>query len=99
MTDKFYGTPGSLYTSKSRSYPIRQGIPLRHSAAGKARFRSEVVPEVERRIILILEGPDGEFAGRPRPAGARTARPRSSGRLSSVTTSHNQERECDNGRK
>lgn len=61
MTYRLYGTPGSLYTGKARSYLIKQHIPFENRAAGEARFRAEIVPKIQRWIIPVLEGPDGEL--------------------------------------
>ena len=33
---RLYGTPGSLYTGKARSYLIKQSIPFENAAAGEA---------------------------------------------------------------
>lgn len=54
-----YGTPGSLYTGKARSYLIKQGIGFANVAAGDARFLGGVVPRVGRWIIPVLEAADG----------------------------------------
>tara|TARA_R110002110_G_scaffold407130_1_gene627869 strand:- start:3057 stop:4202 length:1146 start_codon:yes stop_codon:yes gene_type:complete len=59
MTYRLYGTPGSLYTGKARSYLIKQGIPFENRAAGEARFRDELVPKLGRWIIPVLEAEDG----------------------------------------
>jgi glutathione S-transferase len=59
MTYRLYGTPGSLYTAKARSYLIKQAIPFENRAAGEARFRDEIVPKINRWIIPVLETPDG----------------------------------------
>jgi len=61
MTYRLYGTPGSLYTGKARSYLIKQGIPFENRAAGEARFREEIVPKINRWIIPVLEAPDGSL--------------------------------------
>ena len=50
MTYRLYGTPGSLYTGKARSYLIKQGIAFENRAAGEARFRDEIVPK-HRAIV------------------------------------------------
>ena len=44
MTFKLYGTPGSLYTAKARSWLIKNGVPFENRAAGEPRFREEIVP-------------------------------------------------------
>ncbi|MDO8423685.1 MAG: glutathione S-transferase C-terminal domain-containing protein [Parvibaculum sp.] len=59
MTYRLYGTPGSLYTGKARSYLIKQGIPFENRAAGEPRFRDELVPKIGRWIIPVLEAEDG----------------------------------------
>ncbi len=61
MPYNLYGTPGSLYTGKARSYLIKQGIPFENRAAGEARFREEILPRVGRWIIPVLETLDGEL--------------------------------------
>ncbi len=59
MTYRLYGTPGSLYTGKARSYLIKQGIDFENCAAGETRFREELVPKLGRWIIPVLEAEDG----------------------------------------
>lgn len=61
MTYRLYGTPGSLYTGKARSYLIKQGIDFENRAAGEPRFRAEIVPRIGRWIIPVLETPSGEL--------------------------------------
>ena len=61
MVYKLYGTPGSLYTGKARSYLIKQGVAFENRAAGEARFRAEIVPQTGRWIIPILEAEDGSL--------------------------------------
>jgi len=61
MVYKLYGTPGSLYTGKARSYLIKQGVDFENRAAGEARFRAEIVPQTGRWIIPILEAEDGSL--------------------------------------
>lgn len=61
MTYKLYGTPGSLYTGKARAYLIKQQVPFENRAAGEARFRETIVPQIQRWIIPVLEGPDGSL--------------------------------------
>jgi glutathione S-transferase len=62
MTDfKLYGSPGSLYTGKARSYLIKQGIAFTNHAVGEPRFRAEIVPAVNRWIMPVMETPQGEF--------------------------------------
>ena len=56
---RLYGTPGSLYTGKARSYLIKQGVAFENRAAGEARFREEIAPKLGRWIIPVLETPDG----------------------------------------
>jgi glutathione S-transferase len=59
MTNKLYGTPGSLYTGKARAYLIKQGIPFENRAAGEAAFREHIVPTIGRWIIPVLQTEDG----------------------------------------
>lgn len=59
MTYRLYGTPGSLYTGKARSYLTKQNIAFENRAAGEAVFREKIVPQVGRWIIPILEASDG----------------------------------------
>jgi glutathione S-transferase len=59
MTYRLYGTPGSLYTGKARSYLIKQGMDFENRAAGEAHFRETIVGQVRRWIIPVLETPDG----------------------------------------
>ena len=61
MTYRLYGTPGSLYTAKARSWLIKNGVPFENRAAGEPRFREEIVPKVGRWIIPVLEATDGEL--------------------------------------
>lgn len=56
---RLYGTPGSLYTGKARSYLIKQGIPFENGAAGEAEFRERIVPAIGRWIIPVLQTGDG----------------------------------------
>ena len=61
MTYRLYGTPGSLYTAKARSWLIKNGVPFENRAAGEPRFREEIVPKIGRWIIPVLEAADGEL--------------------------------------
>jgi len=54
-----YGTPGSLYTGKARAYLVKQGVDFANAAAGEARFRETIVPQIGRWIIPVLEQQDG----------------------------------------
>ena len=56
---RLYGTPGSLYTAKARSYLIKQHIAFENRAAGEPRFRAEIAPKIGRWIIPVLEADDG----------------------------------------
>ena len=60
MTYLLFGTPGSLYTGKARSYLIKQGIAFENCAAGEARYRERILPRIGRWIIPALETPEGE---------------------------------------
>ena len=59
MQYKLYGMPGSLYTGKVRSYLIKQGIDFDNRAVGEPRFRSEILGQIGRWIIPVVETPDG----------------------------------------
>jgi len=61
MTYQLYGTPGSLYTGKARSYLIKQGIAFENRSPGQAGFHQEIIPRIGRWIIPVLEAPDGEL--------------------------------------
>jgi glutathione S-transferase len=61
MTYRLYGTPGSLYTAKARSWLIKNGVPFENRAAGEPCFRGEIVPKIGRWIIPVLEAPDGDL--------------------------------------
>ena len=61
MDHQLFGTPGSLYTSKARSYLIKQGIAFVNRAAGEPRFRAEIAPQVGRWIIPVMETPEGQL--------------------------------------
>ena len=61
MTYRLYGTPGSLYTAKARSWLIKNRVPFENRAAGEPRFREEIVPKIGRWIIPVLEASDGEL--------------------------------------
>ena len=54
-----YGMPGSLYTGKVRSYLRKQRIAFEERPAGDPRFREEIVPQIGRWIIPVLQMPDG----------------------------------------
>lgn len=56
---RLYGTPGSLYTGKARSYLIKQSIPFENAAAGEAEFRERIVPALGRWIIPVLQTAEG----------------------------------------
>ncbi|MEM9513371.1 MAG: glutathione S-transferase family protein [Actinomycetota bacterium] len=60
MTYTLYGGPPSLYTGKARSYLRRQGIDFVEVSPGSDRYRNEIIPQVGRWIIPVLETPDGE---------------------------------------
>lgn len=61
MTFKLYGTPGSLYTAKARSWLIKNGVPFENRAAGEPCFREAIVPKIGRWIIPVLEAAGGEL--------------------------------------
>jgi hypothetical protein len=55
MQYKLYGMPGSLYTGKVRSYLIKQGIDFDNRAVGEPRFRAEILSQIGRWIIPVVE--------------------------------------------
>ena len=59
MVYKLYGTPGSLYTAKPRSYLIKQGLAFENRSVGEADYRQRIMPQVGRWIMPVLEAPDG----------------------------------------
>ena len=59
MTYQLWGSPNSLYTGKVRSYLIKQRIPFENRAAGEARFREKIVPQIGRWIVPVLEAENG----------------------------------------
>lgn len=59
MTFRLYGTPNSLYTGKARSYLTKQHLPFENCAVGEARFRNEIVPQISRLILPVLETGNG----------------------------------------
>lgn len=54
-----YGMPGSLYTAKVRSYLRKQGIAYEERSAGDPRFMTEILPQIGRWIIPVVQLPDG----------------------------------------
>jgi glutathione S-transferase len=54
-----YGTTASLYTGKVRSYLRKQGIPFEERPAGDPRFFSQVLPQIGRWIVPVVQLPDG----------------------------------------
>lgn len=61
MTYRLYGTPGSLYTGKVRSYLIKQGIPFENRAVGEPGFRERIVPQIGRWIMPVIENEAGDL--------------------------------------
>ncbi len=61
MTYALYGAPVSLYTGKARAYLRRQGIDFVERSPGCDRYLNEIVPQIGRWIIPVLETPDGEI--------------------------------------
>jgi len=54
-----YGVKISMFTGKVRSYLIKQNIAFNEVAPVNAHFQSTVLPQLERRIIPVIETPDG----------------------------------------
>ena len=61
MTYTLYGAPASLYTGKARAYLRRQGIDFVEISPGSDRYLKEIVPQIGRWIIPVMETPDGEI--------------------------------------
>ena len=54
-----YGMPASLYTAKVRSYLKKQGVAFEERPAGDPRFMTEILPQIGRWIIPVVQLPDG----------------------------------------
>ena len=54
-----YGTPGSLYTAKVRSFLRKQRIVFEEHPSGSAHFRENIAPLVGRWIMPVVETPTG----------------------------------------
>ncbi|MEM9200454.1 MAG: glutathione S-transferase family protein [Actinomycetota bacterium] len=61
MTYTLYGAPASLYTGKARAYLRRQGIDFVEVSPGSERYLHEIVPQIGRWIIPVMETPSGEI--------------------------------------
>lgn len=56
-----YGMPASLYTAKARSYLRKQRIDHVERVAGDPRYLDQVLPQIGRWIIPVLQSPEGEL--------------------------------------
>ena len=56
-----YGVKISMFTGKTRSYLIKQGIPFNEVAPVSEHFQSVVMPKIGRRIIPVIEFEDGQI--------------------------------------
>ncbi|WP_026942610.1 glutathione S-transferase family protein [Hellea balneolensis] len=54
-----YGVKISMFTGKVRSYLIKQGIHFTEVAPVSEQFTNVVLPQIGRRIIPVIEMPDG----------------------------------------
>ncbi|MEP1231040.1 MAG: glutathione S-transferase family protein [Litorimonas sp.] len=54
-----YGVKISMFTGKVRSYLIKQGIAFEEVAPVNAHFQTQILPQIGRRIIPVIEMPDG----------------------------------------
>lgn len=61
MTYILYGLPHSLYTGKARCYLRNQGIPYRERSTAHPDYQQRIGPIIQRRIIPVLETPQGEI--------------------------------------
>jgi glutathione S-transferase len=57
----FYGMAASLYTAKARSYLRKQGIDYVERVVGDPRYAAEIMPEIGRLIMPVLQTPDGRI--------------------------------------
>ncbi len=57
----FYAAPLSLYSGKARSYLRKHGIDHVERSVGDPRFAGEVLPQIGRLIMPVLETPEGEL--------------------------------------
>ncbi|MFK7913382.1 MAG: glutathione S-transferase C-terminal domain-containing protein [Pseudomonadales bacterium] len=56
---RLYGMTHSLYTGKARSYLIKQHADFEEVSAGHPEFREQVMPQIGRWIIPVLQAADG----------------------------------------
>jgi len=56
-----YAAPLSLYSGKARSYLRKHGIEHVERSVGDPRFGQEVLPQIGRLIMPVLETPQGEL--------------------------------------
>lgn len=56
-----YGVKISMFTGKTRSYLIKQGIPFTETAPVTPHFQSAVMSKIGRRIIPVIEFKDGSL--------------------------------------
>ena len=54
-----YGMKISMFTGKLRSYLIKQGIAFEEVAPVSEHFQTTILPQIGRRIIPVIEMPDG----------------------------------------
>jgi glutathione S-transferase len=56
-----YAAPLSLYSGKARSYLRKHGIERVERSVGDPRFGQEILPQIGRLIMPVLETPQGEI--------------------------------------
>ncbi|MEI7889021.1 MAG: glutathione S-transferase N-terminal domain-containing protein [Actinomycetes bacterium] len=56
-----YAMRSSLYSSKARSYLLKQGIDFTERPPGDPRYATEVTPAIGRWIIPVLQTADGDL--------------------------------------
>jgi len=56
-----YGAPMSLFSGKVRSYLRKQHIPFDERMPGSAECKEQVFPVIKRRVVPVVELPDGRF--------------------------------------
>ena len=56
-----YGVKISMFTGKTRSHLIKQGIAFEEVAPVNAHFQKVIIPQIGRRIIPVIEMEDGSL--------------------------------------
>lgn len=56
-----YGAPMSLFSGKVRAYLRKQHIPFDERMPGGSRCKEHVFPAIKRRVVPVVELPDGQL--------------------------------------